>query len=81
MIRIESIPSRDFASISSLIVLLNQSVLPAIGMIIYISGDSTGAIYLFMSLAVAVSFTAGLLLYRYVLPDTERSETTHIGQP
>ncbi len=79
MIRIETIPSGDFASVSSLIVLLNQSVLPAIGMLIYISGDSTDAIYLFMMLAVAISFIAGLLLCRFIQTQAESSETSQAG--
>lgn len=72
MIRIETINPSHFAGASSLIVLLNQSVLPVIGMIIYFSGDSTKPVYFFMLVSVVISFTAGLVLCRQSLSETER---------
>jgi len=66
MIRIEKIPVASFAGTSSIIVLLNQSVLPLIGLIIYFSGDSTELISLFMIIAVLITFLSGVLLWRHL---------------
>ncbi|WP_272525494.1 MFS transporter [Providencia sp. PROV196] len=66
MVRIECIPSNYFAGVSSIIVLLNQSVLPFIGMVIYFFGDSTTVIYYFMSVAVMISFISGVYVYRHI---------------
>lgn len=64
IIRMELIPSRIFAGASSVIILMNQSVLPLIGMVIYFSGDSTNSIYIFMAISVIISLSAGMLLFR-----------------
>ncbi|MCP1104927.1 MFS transporter [Serratia nevei] len=78
MIRIETINPSNFAGASSIIVLLNQSVLPVIGLIIYFSGDSTSLIYIFMLVSVTISFAAGMLLFRNIIPETEKPETSRI---
>lgn len=64
MIRIELIKPAVFASTSSLIVLINQLILPVIGLLIYLAADSTYIIYILMAIAVSVTFLMGLLLFR-----------------
>ncbi|MGM3183633.1 MFS transporter [Dickeya oryzae] len=72
MIRIEVINPAMFASTSSLIVLLNQSVLPLIGLILYIAGDSTQFVYLLMAIGIVISSGAGFFLYRrMMLPEAK----------
>lgn len=76
IIRIELINPSIFASTSSIIVLLNQSVLPLIGMIIYFTGDSTYIVYSFMVAAVAISFIAGVFLYHNINPSLEKKKAS-----
>ncbi|UYA58823.1 MFS transporter [Pectobacterium colocasium] len=78
MIRIELIEPTIFASTSSLIVLFNQSILPLVGMLLYISGDSVRAVYFLMATAITITFLAGVFLYRkitsaVVTPDIPRA--------
>jgi len=79
MLRIELITPSTFAGTSSVIVLMNQSVLPLIGMVIYFSGDSTYSVYLFMAIAVTLSFTAGVLLFRWMEPVTGKSDVSRVS--
>lgn len=80
MLRIELINPAVFASVSSIITLLNHSVLPLIGLIIYLSGDSTRAIYYFMAIAIVIAFTAGICLYRNIKPVSEHAGIARVPE-
>lgn len=62
IIRIEIIPANIFASTSSVIVLLNQMILPFIGLLLFLSNGSTMTVFLMMASAVAITFLAGCFL-------------------
>ncbi|UZE31387.1 MFS transporter [Pseudomonas asplenii] len=64
MIRIEVIPLHRLASTSSVIVMLNQSVLPIVGMSLFFWGKSTDVVYFLMMLSVMVTLASGCFLVR-----------------
>ncbi|WP_072928098.1 MFS transporter [Nissabacter archeti] len=65
MIRIEVIPSHVLASTSSLIMLLNQSILPLVGMLLYFSTGSTILVYALMGVSILITLASGCLLIIY----------------
>ncbi|WP_409521670.1 MFS transporter [Pantoea sp.] len=62
IIRIEVIPENILASTSSVIVLLNQIILPVTGLLLFLSIGSSFIVYLLMACATCITLLAGCLL-------------------
>lgn len=64
LLRIEVIPMSIYASTSSLVVLLGQAILPAVGIALFLLGSKAGMLTLLLSTAVLLSTACGLLLLK-----------------
>lgn len=62
ILRIEIIPINQLASVSSLIILLNQMILPIVGGLLFFSTGEVTAIYILMVIAIGITFISGILL-------------------
>jgi MFS family permease len=62
IIRIEVIPTDILASTSSVIVLLNQMILPVTGLLLFLSSGSSFIVYLLMTCAICITLLAGCFL-------------------
>lgn len=62
MLRIEIIPLNQLASVSSLIILLNQLILPIVGGLLFFSTGDVSVVYTLMIVAIAITLISGGLL-------------------
>ncbi|CRL62947.1 Major Facilitator Superfamily protein [Proteus vulgaris] len=62
MLRIEIIPLNQLASVSSLIILLNQLILPIVGGLLFFSTGDVSVVYTLMIAAIAITLISGGLL-------------------
>ncbi|WP_109399663.1 MFS transporter [Proteus sp. TJ1640] len=62
MLRIEIIPVTQLASISSLIILFNQLILPIIGGVLFFSTGNVSTVYTLMIIAMAITLMSGIML-------------------
>ncbi|MEZ2685581.1 MFS transporter [Proteus vulgaris] len=62
MLRIEIIPLNQLASVSSLIILLNQLILPIVGGLLFFSTGDVSVVYTLMIVAIAITLINGGLL-------------------
>ncbi|NBN85419.1 MFS transporter [Proteus sp. G2300] len=62
MLRIEIIPFNQLASVSSLIILLNQLILPIVGGLLFFSTGDVSVVYMLMIVAIAITLISGGLL-------------------
>lgn len=62
ILRIEIIPINQLASVSSLIILLNQMILPIVGGLLFFSTGEVTAIYTLMVIAIGITLISGGLL-------------------
>lgn len=62
ILRIEIIPINQLSSISSLIILLNQMILPIVGGLLFFSTGEVTAIYTLMAIAIGITLVSGVLL-------------------
>lgn len=62
MFRIEIIPVTQLASISSLIILFNQLILPIVGGLLFFSTGEVAFIYTLMVIAIGITLISGVLL-------------------
>ncbi|OAT27108.1 MFS transporter [Proteus myxofaciens] len=62
ILRIKIIPIDKLASISSLIILFNQLILPIVGTILFLSTGEIMIIYLLMIISIGITLMAGIVL-------------------
>lgn len=62
ILRIKIIPIDKLASISSLIILFNQLILPIVGIILFLSTGEIMIIYLLMLISIGITLMAGIVL-------------------
>ncbi|WP_311752371.1 MFS transporter [Proteus columbae] len=62
ILRIEIIPINQLASVSSLIILLNQMILPIVGGLLFFSMGEVTAIYTLMIISIGITLISGGLL-------------------
>ncbi|WP_263261227.1 MFS transporter [Pseudomonas sp. RIT-PI-S] len=78
-LRIRVVPPQRLAGVSSLMVLLNQAVLPAVGLALYMVGEHPPMVSMLMALAISVTLFAAYRIYHQVyvteLPETQSARS------
>lgn len=72
ILRIEIIPINKLASVSSLIILFNQLILPIIGAILFLSTGQITIIYLLMLISIGITLMAGIALVIHLYLENKR---------
>lgn len=73
ILRIEIIPTQRLASISSLIILFNQLILPLVGAGLFLISGTLVTIYLLMMISIMITLLGGCLLISRLLKENKKT--------